>query len=119
MLVCGCDQTACDPDALALDPDAREVALAKTARLLPGLADLGAARWWAGMRTLTDDDRFAVGPDPDVDDVHWCAGLGGHGMTAGAPAGELAAELLVEGSSTRPDAAALAPARLAALASAT
>jgi D-arginine dehydrogenase len=66
---------------------------------------------WCGMRTLTGDGRFAVGPDPDVEGLFWVAGLGGHGMCVGAEVGHMAARLLAGGA---PDELARAcdPARL-------
>lgn len=95
MLLCACDQSdVADPDALQRDPEVLELFAAKTADNLPTLADAGAAHWWCGLRTFTPTGRFAIGDDPEVAGLFWVAGLGGHGMSAGAEAGRLAAALL-------------------------
>jgi len=115
LLLSACDLTDLDPDRLEVDLDVRERILATCARLLSGLDDMGAAHFWAGVRTLTGDGRFVIGPDDDVDGLFWVAGLGGHGMTCSAGIGRLAAELVL-GSVCAGDealAAAFAPARFA------
>ena len=63
----------------------------KTTRLLALSGDPGAAHFWHGLRTLSPDGRFVVGPDPDLAGLVWVAGLGGHGMTCGGEVGRLAA----------------------------
>lgn len=64
---------------------------------------------WAGLRTLTADDRPVVGPDPAVEDLFWLAGQGGFGIqTAPATAALLAAQIL--GKSAPPPLADLADA---------
>lgn len=95
-LLCGCDQTVVEPDACAVDPAVRELVARKTARHLPAYADAEAAHFWCGMRTMTGDGRFAVGPDPDLGGLFWVAGLGGHGMVASAEVGRIAAAQLAE-----------------------
>ena len=116
LLLCACDQETVDPDACHVDADVRERVAELTAHHLPALADAGAAHLWCGMRTLTRDGRFAVGPDPDLAGLFWVAGLGGHGMVCGPEVGRIAARLLAEGDAAladEPDAALLDPARLA------
>jgi glycine/D-amino acid oxidase-like deaminating enzyme len=113
LMVCACDEVDVDPDELAALPEERERALAKTARYLPGFADARAAHFWAGIRTLTHDDRFVIGRDPDVAGLCWVAGLGGHGMTCSAAVGRLAAELILDGTSAHPAANAVDPSRFA------
>jgi glycine/D-amino acid oxidase-like deaminating enzyme len=95
LLLSACDLTDVDPDRLEVDLDVRERILTKCAELLPNFADAGAAHFWAGVRTLTEDGRFVVGPDEDVPGLHWVAGLGGHGMTCSAGVGRLAADLVL------------------------
>lgn len=114
LLLSACDLVDVDPDDLRTDPAVRERIAEKTARLLPGFADAGAAHFWCGLRTLTADDRFAIGPDPDLAGLFWVAGLGGHGMGAGAEVGRIAAMLLTGDPSAEPLASAFDPARLAA-----
>ena len=113
LLICACDQVGVDPDRCTIDTDVCEVVAEKTARLIPGLAETEAAHFWCGMRTLTADGRFAIGPDPDLAGLFWVAGLGGHGMVCAFEVGRIAGALL-EGTE-QPEAAwdHLDPARLA------
>mgnify|MGYP000324309447 CR=1 FL=1 len=46
---------------------------------------------WSGFRDLSPDDRPILGPDPRVPGLHWCCGLGGHGMTLSLGLGRAAA----------------------------
>jgi D-arginine dehydrogenase len=78
---------------------------------LPGAASARLRNVWAGLRTLTPDGGFVVGPDPRLPGLCWVAGLGGHGMTTSPAVGELAAALILDGRVDWPDAAALSPAR--------
>ena len=91
MLLCACDEDDVDPDRCESDPAMRERIAGKTTRLLALEGDPGAAHFWHGLRTLTPDGRFVVGPDPDLGGLVWVAGLGGHGMTCGVEVGRLAA----------------------------
>jgi glycine/D-amino acid oxidase-like deaminating enzyme len=113
LMLCACDEVDVDPDRLEVVPDERERVLAKTARHLPRFADVRAQHFWAGVRTLTHDDRFVIGPDADVGGLFWVAGLGGHGMTCSAAIGRLAADWIVDGASAHPAAAHVEPARFA------
>lgn len=94
LLMCACDQTPWRDDQPAdppVDPDAREALAAKFDAAVPGLRDVRPWRGWAGLRILTPDDRFVIGPDPRVTGFTWVAGLGGHGMTTACAVGELGA----------------------------
>ena len=115
LLLSACDLTDVDPDTCVADASVKESIARKTARFLPAFEQAGAAFFWHGIRTLTADDRFAIGPDPDVDGLFWVAGLGGHGMTCGAEVGRIAAALLTgdEPRTSRSLLRALDPARLA------
>lgn len=67
---------------------------ARLERWAPGLASATIRNWWAGLRPLTADHRFVVGPDPLQPGLFRVGGFGGHGMTAGPAAGETAARLI-------------------------
>jgi len=69
------------------------------------------ARFWAGIRTHAEDQRFLIGPDPDVAGLVWAGALGGHGITCAEPVGRIAAEWVVDGASAHGLAAALNPDR--------
>jgi glycine/D-amino acid oxidase-like deaminating enzyme len=113
LMLCACDQTDVDPDRCAPDPSVAADIARKAARSLPAFAAARTADFWCGMRTMTRDERFAIGPDPDLAGLFWVAGLGGQGMLSSGPAGRLAAELIERGESDDPLAPALAPTRLA------
>ena len=124
LLISACDTSEVDPDACVADPSVLESLASKTARHLPSFAEAGAAHFWCGLRTMTADDRFAVGYDPDLAGLFWVAGLGGHGMVCGPEVGRLASEMLLgrlspRGASDDAELArALDPARLTSEASA-
>lgn len=92
LLMSACDTQPVDAanGELAQQEVIEEIAQ-KAERWLPGFDQLGAAHYWAGMRTFAPDPLFVVGPDPRLEGLHWVAGLGGHGITCGAAIGELAA----------------------------
>jgi D-arginine dehydrogenase len=112
MLLCACDQTEVEPGDCRRDDDVCEVIAHKTARLLPDFGDVQAARFWCGLRTLTSDDRFAIGYDPDVEGLFWVAGLGGHGMVCSFEIGRLAARRVMAQEEAVAEEIALDPARL-------
>jgi D-arginine dehydrogenase len=95
LLLSACDETAAAADACAIDPSVAELLAHKVERFMPRLADLSVLRMWAGLRTLTPDRNFVVGPDPNAEGFIWCAGLGGHGVTASAAVGRMAADAVV------------------------
>jgi len=84
----------------------------KATRLIPSAASLPIDRSWAGLRTMTEDDRFAVGPDPRLAGLAWLAGLGGHGMAVGPAAGRILAQLLTGVTDTLIDPALIGVSRL-------
>ena len=95
VLLCACEESQVDLPARGQQPatdDSVLEGLALSLRgLIPSLADASVARLWCGLRTFAPDRRFVLGPDPVNPDLHWVAGLGGHGMTSGLAVGELAA----------------------------
>lgn len=111
LLVCACDEAEVDPDRCDVDAAVLDVIAERVASNLPRFADAGAAHYWCGMRTFTDDPRFAIGWDPTVEGLAWVAALGGHGMTCSAAVGRLAADVLTGVDAGRP-ARAFDPARL-------
>jgi D-arginine dehydrogenase len=92
LLLSACDETDHAPGEPAVDPSTLEDLAEKLDRWMPCLADVSVRRAWAGLRTLTPDGDFVLGPDPRVNGFVWCAGLGGHGVTASAAVGCIAAE---------------------------
>jgi D-arginine dehydrogenase len=114
LLACACDTEPWDPDArepFAVEPRREDEIRRAFERAFR--SPLGPrARLWSGLRTLTADERFAIGPDPDLAGLHWVAGLGGHGMTSGLEVGRLAARQLLGRNVDATVARALDPARL-------
>jgi D-arginine dehydrogenase len=114
LMLCACDEVDAEPDSTEVVAAVRDLALAKGRRWLAGVDLARAARCWSGVRTMTSDGRFAIGPDPDVRGLHWAAGLGGHGMLCAPVVGEIAAAGLLEEEPVAGAAAdACDPARLA------
>ncbi len=113
LLLCACDTDPVTPEEGEVpDADVAEAIARKTARWLPSLGDVGAANFWAGMRTFAADNRFVLGLDPRARGLAWAAALGGHGITCSPAVGSLVADQVLEGGSHHPAAAALAPDRL-------
>jgi D-arginine dehydrogenase len=113
MLLCACDISDIDPDSQATDSSVRSEIASRVSRHLPSLENTGAAHFWSGVRTLTPDGRFAIGPDPDLPGLFWVAGLGGAGMCCSAAIGRVAADILLGTPIDESLARALSPARLA------
>ena len=95
MMLSACEVIDADPDRLGLVDDCRVEIARKTSAHLPPLAETGLSHFWCGMRTLTADGHFAIGPDPDRQGLFWVAGLGGSGMVASAEVGRIASALLL------------------------
>ena len=103
LLLCACDQeemSACDPP---VDPSAEELLAEKIQRYMPALSNIAINKQWAGLRTLSSDNRFVIGWDAKVQGFFWVAGLGGHGVTTSAAVGALAAELITAGPGKKSD----------------
>ena len=52
---------------------------------------------WAGLRTFTSDRSMVIGPDPEEPSFVWCVGQGGTGIQTSPAAGQLTAELTING----------------------
>jgi D-arginine dehydrogenase len=96
VLASPCDEHADQPCVPEADQDAYEQVLAQLKQVAPKLVDgVQLDHAWACLRTVTSDRELAVGSDPKVRGLYWCAGLGGRGMTVGAAAGEVLARTLL------------------------
>jgi D-arginine dehydrogenase len=112
LLLCACDQTELVPGDPPIDEGVKELLAEKIERYMPALSGVSINKGWAGFRTLTPDGRFVIGWDPQIKNLFWVAGLGGHGMTTSSAVGALAADLLIAGPAKR--SAPFAPDRFAA-----
>jgi D-arginine dehydrogenase len=69
--------------------DALGLVRSKLARFLPAVDSSGEpVRAWSGLRTFAPDRRPLLGPDGDIQGLHWAAGLGGYGVTTALGVGE-------------------------------
>jgi len=109
LLLCACDQEELSPGDPPIDASVQEVLAEKIQRYMPALSNVAINKSWAGFRTLSSDGRFAIGWDPEVQNLFWVAGLGGHGVTTSSAVGALAADMIVGGSDKQSE--AFSPAR--------
>ena len=91
LLMSPCDATPHPPQAPIVDGAAERLLAQKVARAFPALAGARIASGWACLRTFARDERFVIGPDPEVAGFVWVAALGGHGMTTSPAVGRLGA----------------------------
>jgi D-arginine dehydrogenase len=111
VMFCPMDAEPCPPG------DARPLAgvfdegRKRLASIAPALAAMRVTRAWAGLRTFSNDGVPVVGRDERAPSVFWLAGQAGCGIETSAIVAEVAADLLLEGRSTRFDTALLAPGR--------
>jgi len=84
------------PELPAADPAALELLATKLGKMAPAIAGSRVRRSWACLRTFAPDKVSVVGADPRVGGLFWLAGLGGHGITAGAAAGEVLAAAVLD-----------------------
>lgn len=97
-LVSPCDEAVGWPDGERGRGEASALAMAmaaeKVSRWFPALGRPAWRQGWTGLRTFAPDRRPMLGPDPALPGLHWCAGLGGFGVSCGLAAGEAVAAWL-------------------------
>jgi glycine oxidase len=69
------------------------------AALLPALAAAEPVERWADLRPIATDGLPLLGPDPDLDGLHYATGYGRNGILMGPLAGQIVAELVMDGES--------------------
>ena len=82
-------------------------------RRVPILADAQLMRTWSGLYEMTPDQTGIVSAVPGVTGLHVIAGFSGHGFMHGPIAGQLMAELIVDGRASTVDITSLALDRFA------
>ena len=92
VLTSPCDETVWSARAAQAEVQYLAPLGSKLAGIDEGLGRAQVVRYWACLRTFAPDRRPVIGSDPRLKGVHWLAGLGGFGMTAGVAAGEVLAE---------------------------
>jgi D-arginine dehydrogenase len=94
LIASACDGVRSAPGDLAVDPQAIE-RLAGRLAAAPRLATRTITATWACQRTFSPEGHPRLGRDRELPWLFWAAGLGGHGATASAAAGEDAAAALI------------------------
>ena len=97
----------------ALDWGLAEPLVERAVRRAPVLADAQLMRTWSGLYEMTPDQTGIVSIVPGVAGLHVIAGFSGHGFMHGPIAGQLMAELILDGRATTLDATPLALDRFA------
>lgn len=110
LLLSGCEVDSATAHDVQADTERVAEMAGKVAGWVPAVSNWGLLRSWAGLRVLSPDGRFVIGEDPQRRGFVWVAGLGGHGMSAAASVGRLAAAW-VAGEASGELAAAMAPSR--------
>jgi sarcosine oxidase, subunit beta len=96
-----------------LDWSLAEPLVERAVRRAPVLADAQLMRTWSGLYEMTPDQTGIVSAVPEVTGLYVIAGFSGHGFMHGPIAGQLMAELIVDGRATTVDIAPLALDRFA------
>ncbi|MGH7780119.1 MAG: NAD(P)/FAD-dependent oxidoreductase [Candidatus Binataceae bacterium] len=108
------DQVPMAPCDAQPDDETIAAAMERLRMLAPRLVPRALKRRWAGLRTFSPDSIPVVGEDPRLPGFFWLAGQAGFGIESSGAIGQIAADLIANGSTKRFDAALLSPARFAA-----
>jgi sarcosine oxidase, subunit beta len=96
-----------------LDWGLAEPLVERAVRRAPVLAEAQLMRTWSGLYEMTPDQTGIVSAVPGVAGLHVVAGFSGHGFMHGPIAGQLMAELIVDGQASTVDADPLSLERFA------
>jgi sarcosine oxidase subunit beta len=96
-----------------VDLDWERVHLEAAVRRFPLLEQAGLASHWAGLYEMTPDAHPLLGRLAPLDNAYIVAGFSGHGFMHGPIAGQLLAEVILDGQATSLDIGVLDPARFA------
>lgn len=90
------DETPSDP--VDAKPEEVDVAMAIDRINADTTLDIRSVRSsWAGLRTFTEDGSMVIGPDPECPTFVWSVGQGGTGIQTAPAAGQLVADLSLDG----------------------
>ena len=94
-------------------PDEYFMALAidRLEKMAPPLVPKSLKNKWAGLRTFAPDKSFVIGEDPLLKGFFWLSGQGGAGIETSPIAGQVAAELIIDGKTEIVDIKPLSPER--------
>lgn len=79
--------------------DARETLAEAAASLIPELAEAPIVEEWAGLRPISEDRSPILGPDPEMEGLHYATGHGRNGVLLAPLTGRIVADLVLEGDS--------------------
>lgn len=105
------DQDPQEPCDIRPDDWQPAMAVERLKEVAPVLVPRSILYKWAGLRTFAPDHAMVVGEDPQFKGFFWLAGQGGAGIETSPAVGEMAADLLLKGSSDNPLAPAFSPER--------
>jgi D-arginine dehydrogenase len=111
VLVSPLDEDPVPPCDACPDPAVVQTALDRLAGLAQSWTGARLHSSRAGLRTFTADRRFVIGHDPRVRGFVWLAGLGGWGIETSPAYGPMLTELITDGATGHPSAAAFDPRR--------
>lgn len=90
------DETPSDP--VDAKPEELDIAIAIDRINEATTLDIRSVRSsWAGLRTFAPDGSMVIGPDPEDPSFLWCVGQGGTGIQTSPGAGQLLADLCLDG----------------------
>lgn len=84
-------------DSLPADFDHIAPLLETAARRMPLLADAGIRLFFNGPESFTPDDRYLLGPSPDVKSLYLACGFNSIGIQSSGGAGKVLADWIVDG----------------------
>jgi len=102
-----------DPDDVQFTSEFMDEMIDVAVHRVPVLERASLLTWWTGVRPMTPDDQPILGPVPGVDGFILNAGWNGAGIILSPIAGQLAAEIIVEGQASTMDATPLSIERFA------
>jgi len=106
---------AADPFDTRVEPPWLEAVAEKKDARIPALRDvpLDSSACWAGLYEMSPDRHVLLGPAPSLPNFYLVNGSSGHGVMHAPALGQLAAEIVLDGTATSLDVAVLAPNRFA------
>jgi D-arginine dehydrogenase len=105
------DQEPMAPCDVQPDGEVIAAAMERLRGLAPALVPSSLKRKWSGLRTFSPDSIPVVGEDPRLAGFFWLAGQQGFGIESSPELGQIAADLIVRGTTDRFDTAILSPSR--------
>jgi len=111
LLLSPMDQDPTAPCDAQPEDEVIAAAMERLRGLAPALVPTSLKRKWAGLRTFSPDSIPVVGEDPRIEGFFWLAGQQGFGIESSPAIGQIAADLIVRGSTDRFDASILSPMR--------